>query len=62
MGWPGLGYAVAMTTTPNEPLEDPDVVPSGDPAGPARPGPDPGPGPDPDVPPPTEPELAPTTR
>jgi hypothetical protein len=30
-----------MTTTPNEPVSDPNVVPSGDPA--ARPDPDPGP-------------------
>jgi hypothetical protein len=34
-----------MTTTPNEPLEDPDVVPSGDPG--VRPNEDPDvPGPD----------------
>ena len=30
------GYDVLMTTTPNEPAQDPQVVPSGDPA----PGPD----------------------
>ena len=37
-----------MTTTPNEPLPDPQIVPSGDPV-PIDPGePEPGPGSDPD--------------
>jgi hypothetical protein len=51
------GYRDGMTTTPYEPQEDPDVVPSGEPVPPDRPAPDPGP--DPDVPPPTEPEVVP---
>jgi len=44
-----------MTTTPNEPLTDPEVVPSGDPI-PTDPGDDPGVDPAPDGP---EPEVAP---
>jgi hypothetical protein len=48
---PAFGYPVDMTTTPNEPLADPDVVPSGDPRPVA----------DPDLPPPTEPEVGPTS-
>jgi hypothetical protein len=49
MGGPAFGYRIEMTTTPNEPLADPDVVPSGDPE----------PDADPDLPPPTEPEVTP---
>ena len=56
---PALGYPTGMTTTPYEPQEDPDIVPSGDPISPDRPGPAPDPGPDPDLPPPTEPEVVP---
>ena len=44
-----------MTTTPNEPLTDPEVVPSGDPA-PIYPGEDPGVDPAPERP---EPEITP---
>jgi len=44
-----------MTTTPNEPHTDPEVVPSGDPA-PTNPGEDPGVDPAPDRP---EPDTAP---
>jgi len=51
-----------MTTTPYEPQEDPDVVPSGDPVAPGRPGPEPDPGADPDLPPPPEPEVTPSSR
>ena len=49
-----------MTTTPNEPVADPDVVPSGDPVAPGQPDPDTSPGPaeDPDGSPP-EPEVRP---
>jgi hypothetical protein len=46
-----------MTTTPNEPVEDPDVVPSGAPERPGT-GPDPDTEPDPGAPPP-EPEVRP---
>ena len=59
MDGPALGYPISMTTTPYEPQEDPDIVPSGDPIPPDRPGPAPDPGPDPDLPPPTEPEVTP---
>jgi hypothetical protein len=38
-----------MTTTPNEPVADPEVVPSGDPVAPGQ-------QPDPDVTPETQPE------
>ena len=44
-----------MTTTPNEPLPDPEVVPSGDPT-PIDPGHVPGVDPDPNQP---EPEITP---
>jgi hypothetical protein len=50
-----------MTTTPNEPAPDPDVVPSGEPVAPGeQPDPDTSPGPaeDPTTPPP-EPEVRP---
>jgi serine protease autotransporter len=53
------GYGAGMTTTPNEPVEDPQVVPSGDPPpNPITPGerPDTDPDPDPDPAPDTEPE------
>ena len=56
MADPGLGYPTGMTTTPYEPVEDPDVVPSGEPVAPDGPSPDP----DPDLPPQTEP--APLSR
>jgi len=45
------GYHCDMTTTPQEPLPDPEVVPSGDPS--PIPTPDPSPGPD------EEPEMSP---
>jgi hypothetical protein len=50
--WSGRGYRTGMTTTPNEPVSDPDVVPSGDPVAPGeQPDPDTSPGPvDPDTP------------
>jgi hypothetical protein len=50
-----------MTTTPNEPVEDTEVVPSSEPPAPGtQPDPDTSPGPaeDPDAPPP-EPEVRP---
>jgi hypothetical protein len=50
-----------MTTTPNEPVADPDVVPSGDPVAPGEqsdPDIDPGPAEDPSTPPP-EPDVEP---
>jgi hypothetical protein len=50
-----------MTTTPNEPAPDPDIVPSGDPVAPGeQPDPDTSPGPaeDPNIAPP-EPEVQP---
>jgi hypothetical protein len=53
------GYKKPMTTTPYEPEENPDVVPSGDPVAPDRPGPDPDPGSDPDLPPSPEPDVHP---
>ena len=53
------GYRTVMTTTPYEPEENPDVVPSGDPVAPDRPGPDPDPGSDPDLPPSPEPDVHP---
>jgi hypothetical protein len=43
------GTDTAMTTTPNEPMPDPEVVPSGDPA-PIDPGEDPGVDPAPERP------------
>lgn len=56
---PGLGYGPRMTTTPNEPVADPEVVPSGDPTGPSQePDTDPGPAEDPTTPPP-EPDVQP---
>jgi len=49
-----MGTGHRMTTTPNEPVQDPDVVPSGDPntnpIDPVSPGEDPGgPAEDPDT-------------
>ena len=52
---PRAGYRTSMTTTPNEPLPDPEVVPSGDPI-PTDPGNDPGVDPPPDDP---QPEITP---
>jgi hypothetical protein len=42
-----------MTTTPNEPISDPEIVPSGDPVAPGQPPPEAEPNPetDPDLPP-----------
>ena len=51
-----------MTTTPNEPVADPEVVPSSDPVAPGTqpdPDTDPGPAEDPSAPPP-EPDVQPT--
>ena len=42
MGTRLSGYACCMTTTPNEPSPDPDVVPSGDPDPISTPAPEPG--------------------
>ncbi|MCW2844172.1 MAG: hypothetical protein JWN22_2088 [Nocardioides sp.] len=44
------GYGAVMTTTPNEPSPDPEVVPSGDPAVIPTPGPGEDPGTTPDRP------------
>jgi hypothetical protein len=52
---------IDMTTTPNEPVADPDVVPSGDPVAPGtQPDPDTSPEPieDPD---PTQPDIVPSS-
>jgi hypothetical protein len=43
-----MGYRAIMTTTPQEPLPEPEIVPSGDPA-PVDPGEDPGVDPSPDT-------------
>jgi hypothetical protein len=52
----GAGYAPDMTTTPNEPVADPNVVPAGDPVAPGEPPPEAEPNPetDPDLPPPPD--------
>jgi len=61
-GATSLGYRAAMTTTPQEPAPDPEVVPSGDPNPipteplPEQPGEDPGALPDePEIEPPADP-------
>jgi hypothetical protein len=48
------GYRDSMTTTPNEPVSDPEVVPAGDPVAPGEQPPpeaEPNPETDPDLPP-----------
>jgi len=51
MGDRAQGYGAGMTTTPDEPLPEPEVVPSGDPVPtpPTQPGEDPGTTPEPEV-------------
>ncbi len=47
---PPVGYGDPMTTTPQEPTPDPDIVPSGDPAPIETPEPGEDPRPDPELP------------
>jgi hypothetical protein len=58
MQHPDSGYRPTMTTTPNEPVSDPEIVPSGNPVAPGDPPPheaEPNPETDPDPPPATQP-------
>jgi hypothetical protein len=60
---PGAGYETTMTTTPNEPAADPEIVPSGNPVAPGEPPPheaEPNPETDPDLPPTTQPGGVPS--
>ena len=59
-GWCRPGYRLGMSITPEEPLPETEVVPSGDPDPIPTPDPPPGPGEDPGAVP-EQPEIEPPT-